>query len=128
MYKGGRFDTKPFYRFKVIYKDDSQFELNAYSFKVDFFFLDEKLRGILLDYKEDFNNDTLTVSEELNMAKKDEVKSFLLKNVRPLLDEQCEKCKKGELYVHISYWDEMSYDNYLTPDRSWIYASVPYGK
>jgi len=128
MYKGGRFDTKPFYRFKVIYTDDSDFKLNAYSFKVDFFFLDERIRVILLGFKENFNNDTLEVNEELSKGKEEEVKKFLFKNVKPLLDQQCEDCKKGRLSLHISYWDEMSYRNYLTPDRSWVYVSVPYEK
>ncbi|MCF8059302.1 MAG: hypothetical protein K9K67_08400 [Bacteriovoracaceae bacterium] len=128
MYKGGRFDTKPFYHFKVLYKDDSQFELNAYSFKVDFFFLDEKIRSILLGFKEDFNNDVIAVNERISEDKENEVKEFLLKNVKPLLDQQCENCKKGEISLHISYWDEMVFENYLKPDRSWVYTSVPYGK
>ena len=129
MYRGGRAHTTPFYRFITSYREDDSAELvNPYSYKVDFFFLDEKIRSILLGSREGFNNDLLQGSSDIDMNKLEEVKGFLHRNVAPLLKEQCDSCSKGVLSLRVQFWKSMDFSNFLKPDQEYTYVQVGFNK
>jgi hypothetical protein len=125
MYRGARPDTSPYFRFEPKYTDDLTGEtINPYGLKVDMFFLDEKIRSILLGTFEGVNNDMLKASSGFNGNAKLEVQNFLKTNVIPLLKEQCHQCKLGVLSLQVFFWEDLKYSNFLRPDKSYSYTQV----
>lgn|GEM_PF-2721263 len=125
MYKGGRYLTKPLFKFEVIYKDTER-EFSPYDFPVDYYFVDERFREILLGTKEDINNDLLTLGKKILKGKEAEADEFLRKNIIPLIRQYCKACKKGKVLLKIYYWDYMTYENFGSPDDFYTYTQVDF--
>jgi hypothetical protein len=125
MYKGGRYLTKPLFKFRLVYRD-SQHVFSPYDFPVDYYFVDERLRELILGTKEDINNDLLSLGTEVIAGSKESVDLFLRENILSVIKEYCKECRKGELSLEVQYWDNMTYDNFHSPDKVYIYTRLSY--
>ena len=123
MYKGGRYLTKPLFKFKLSYQDINQ-KFSPYIYPIDYYFIDEKLREVLLGTKEDFNNDLLVLGKRIKEGKEEEVKTFLKVNISPVIRKHCRSCHRGEILLEVNYWDHMTYENFHSPDQSYTYTRV----
>lgn len=123
MYKGGRINTRPFFQFQVNFESKEK-KISLYDFPVDYYFVDEKLREILLGTKEDFNNDQLNEGHILFENKREEIESFLRKNFLGILERNCPDCGPGKIQLRVRYWEFMEHSNYSKPERDFIYASI----